>query len=130
MTDRLSGHYRLADVIGHRGVPARAPENSLAGVRCAFEAGFLWVELDVQTTADHQAVVVHDFSLPDIGRIAARGMKQIEKANVRLPLLDDILALVCELGIGLVLEIKARFSTARRTAAVVHGLLQQDDRKN
>jgi glycerophosphoryl diester phosphodiesterase len=50
-------------VVGHRGVPATHPENTLAGFRRAVELGLPAVELDVQLTKDKKAVVVHDWNL-------------------------------------------------------------------
>lgn len=50
-------------LIGHRGEPARWPENSLRGFRAALEAGACYVETDVQITADLVPVLCHDDSL-------------------------------------------------------------------
>jgi glycerophosphoryl diester phosphodiesterase len=50
-------------LIGHRGEPERFPENSLAGFRAVLEAGALYIETDVQITADGIAVLSHDPSL-------------------------------------------------------------------
>ena len=47
-------------VIAHRGNSAHCPENTLASFRSALEIGALFVELDVQLTADGQVVVLHD----------------------------------------------------------------------
>ena len=47
-------------VIGHRGAPRAAPENSLASIRAAIDAGADLVEIDVQETADGEVVVFHD----------------------------------------------------------------------
>ncbi len=47
-------------IIAHRGASASAPENTMAAVREAIEAGADWVEIDVQETADGEVVVFHD----------------------------------------------------------------------
>ncbi len=44
---------------GPGGLPGK-PENSLALLRAAADAGVPWVELDVQVTADGHAVLLHD----------------------------------------------------------------------
>jgi len=49
-------------LLGHRGSPRRAPENSLAGLRLALEEGAHGVEFDVRALADGTPVVVHDDS--------------------------------------------------------------------
>jgi glycerophosphoryl diester phosphodiesterase len=48
------------EIIGHRGAPREAPENTLPAFRRAIELGADAVELDVHATADGVAVVHHD----------------------------------------------------------------------
>jgi glycerophosphoryl diester phosphodiesterase len=50
-------------LIAHRGEPESWPENSLAGYRAVLEAGALYIETDVQISADGVAVLSHDPSL-------------------------------------------------------------------
>jgi glycerophosphoryl diester phosphodiesterase len=47
-------------IIGHRGFAARFPDNSLAGVRAALEAGADGVEVDVRRCADGTWVCNHN----------------------------------------------------------------------
>lgn len=51
-------------VIGHRGSPRKAPENSLSGFLIAFEDGADMVELDVRLNQDGTPMVFHDDTLP------------------------------------------------------------------
>ncbi len=44
-------------LIAHRGYSAAAPENTLAAVRAAHQAGATWVELDVQLLKDDTPVI-------------------------------------------------------------------------
>ncbi len=46
--------------IGHRGIPASAPECTLEGSLLAFEQGANVIELDVYLTTDGEVVVMHD----------------------------------------------------------------------
>ena len=46
--------------IGHRGIPASAPENTIEGSLFAFEQGANVIELDVYLTTDGEVVVMHD----------------------------------------------------------------------
>ena len=57
---RTHAALQLAPVIGHRGAAARAPENTLAGLRRARALGCRWVEFDVRLTADGAPVLCHD----------------------------------------------------------------------
>ena len=50
-------------IIGHRGSPFEALENSMAGFELAYQHGADGVEFDVQVTRDGQAVVMHDETL-------------------------------------------------------------------
>ncbi len=53
---------RLPLIIGHRGMPSDAPENTIEGSWLAYEAGAEVIELDVYLTTDNQIVVMHDTS--------------------------------------------------------------------
>lgn len=50
-------------VVGHRGSPREAPENTLASFRAAVAAGARAIELDVRLTRDGVLVVHHDDAL-------------------------------------------------------------------
>lgn len=50
-------------LIAHRGWQRRYPENTLVGIEAAIAAGARHVELDLQLTADHIAVLFHDPTL-------------------------------------------------------------------
>ena len=58
-----AGEVRAPLVIGHRGAPAYAPENTLPSIDKAARVGSTWVENDVQRTKDGELVVIHDDSL-------------------------------------------------------------------
>lgn len=55
-------------IMGHRGAPEAAPENSLAGFAAAAAMGAAGVELDVRRTADGAMALSHDDTLAD-GRV-------------------------------------------------------------
>lgn len=50
-------------LVAHRGYPRHYPENSLAGIRAAVAAGATAVEFDVNLSADHRPLVIHDADL-------------------------------------------------------------------
>ena len=47
-------------VVGHRGAPTLAPQNTPASFLAAAEEGASWVELDVRRSADDVLVCQHD----------------------------------------------------------------------
>ncbi len=54
---------RTPVMIGHRGNPSQAPENTLSGFKKAYENGADVFELDVEITSDGHVVVMHDTSI-------------------------------------------------------------------
>ncbi len=52
-------------ILAHRGGGALAPENTLAGLRCALAQGFRAVEFDVMALRSGALVLMHD---PELGR--------------------------------------------------------------
>ena len=52
-------------VVAHRGSSGTAPENTMASIKYAIDAGALMIEVDVQLTKDDQAIIIHD---PVLGR--------------------------------------------------------------
>lgn len=124
----------LPAVIGHRGAAARAPENTLAGLRRAKELGCAWVEFDVRLTADGAPVLCHDARLDrmtdGVGPVAAQTLAAVRQldagsrfapafAGERVPTLDDALSLAAELDLGANIEIKAERGREYATAAAV-----------
>ncbi len=65
MTDLTQCHreHPLPALVAHRGDAGRYPENTVASIRAALEAGVGAVEFDVQLTADRVPVVLHDANL-------------------------------------------------------------------
>lgn len=56
-------HEGPAEIVAHRGFSARAPENTLAALSAAIEAGADAVEFDLRVTADGEPVLLHDDTL-------------------------------------------------------------------
>jgi glycerophosphoryl diester phosphodiesterase len=56
-------------LIAHRGASADAPENTLAAIRLAVEQRADGIEVDLQLTADHRLVIVHDRDLSHLAGV-------------------------------------------------------------
>ena len=109
-------------MISHRGARALAPENTLAGVSEAIDRGAVFIEVDVQRTADGVLVMIHDNTVDrtsdgigkvgeltygEIGRLDAGSHFSTEFAGEPIPTLDAILELVAAKQVTLVLEAKS-----------------------
>lgn len=108
-------------IIGHRGVAAIAPENTLAGINAAAHSGLDWVELDTQLTADDVPVLFHDetvdrctdgkgrldsFSLEQLTLLDAGAWFNEQFRDECIPTLHQTLTLCGKRGMGVNLEIK------------------------
>lgn len=80
-------------VMGHRGAPVVAPENTPAAFAAAADAGATWVELDARRSADGAVVVHHDpwvggdQAVVELacGELRARGVWLLADVLARLP---------------------------------------------
>lgn len=111
----------MPKLIGHRGLPTVAPENTAASVIEAANAKIEWVELDVTMAGDGSLVMMHDanlalFKQPEI-RLADLTAEQLRHIDAGawfsetfigepLVFLADMLNLIKKRQLGLNLEIK------------------------
>ncbi|HMG46886.1 MAG TPA: glycerophosphodiester phosphodiesterase family protein [Allosphingosinicella sp.] len=119
----------IAKPFAHRGLHGvgRA-ENSRAAFEAAIAAGH-GIELDVQASADGEAIVIHDYELERLteGRGAVRTLGAAELGRIRLkgsderiPTLSEILALVAGRA-PLLIEVK---SPGRRVAGLSRAVIR------
>ncbi len=95
-------------ILGHRGAPREAPENTLVSLRRAIDLGLDGVEYDVHACATGEAVLIHDetlerttnskgavahLTLPELTAIDAGGWFGKAFAGEPLPLLEEALEL-------------------------------------
>ena len=112
--------------LAHRGyhdAARRRPENSLSAFGAAIAAGY-GIELDVQLTADGQAMVFHDDTLgrmtASTGAILAHtaaelGTIRLQNSDDLIPTLPQVLALVAG-KVPLLIEIKEQLDTMQDTS--------------
>ncbi|MFN8036968.1 MAG: glycerophosphodiester phosphodiesterase [Acidimicrobiia bacterium] len=81
-------------VLGHRGAPLAAEENTLEAFRIALAMGADGVELDVRRTRDGNLVVHHDATAPGVGVLADRSLGELRAARPEIPTLDESLSLL------------------------------------
>src|SRR5436190_12955061 len=97
-------------LVGHRGLPAHAPEETLATFNACIDLR-VGVELDVRRTRDGQLVCLHDPTVDrttdgkgKVGDLSLRELRQLDAgakfdpafAGERVPTLDELFALVAE----------------------------------
>ncbi|HTS89726.1 MAG TPA: glycerophosphodiester phosphodiesterase family protein [Gemmatimonadales bacterium] len=115
-------------VIGHRGAPAYAPENTLESFREAVNRGADALELDVRRSADGVVMVCHDPTLDRttdrvglLGRLSAADLAQVDagfrftdqsgahpfrRSGVRIPTLRAVIEAFPD--VPLLIELKER----------------------
>ncbi|SLN75092.1 glycerophosphodiester phosphodiesterase family protein [Roseisalinus antarcticus] len=108
-------------IVCHRGANGIAPENTLPALECALAAGFAMAETDLRVTACGTIVAIHDATLDrttdGTGRVDAHSLTELRLHdaggwfdpffnNVRIPTLDEVLALAVKYDGGLYLELK------------------------
>ncbi len=103
---------RVPLVLGHRGAPRQARENTLASFRAALEAGLDGLETDLQRSRDGVLVISHDPYLhgddasPDTF-IAKLGINELRRREPAMLTLADLRAFMEEFPAALVnLELK------------------------
>ncbi len=102
--------------LAHRalhGVSDGRPENSKAAIRAACDAGY-GIEIDIQRSADDEAMVFHDYDLARLtgesGSVLDRSAQQLQQIRLRggdegIPTLAEVLDLVAG-RVPLLIEIK------------------------
>jgi glycerophosphoryl diester phosphodiesterase len=129
-------------IVAHRGISAKAPENTLASFRLAVRApGIDMVELDVRLTKDDQVIVLHDRTLQrtTTGNGTARkyALEELKKYDAgswfdpafkqeRIPTLTEVLQLVGP-SRWVDIEIKSELLEARRRRLVLDRVLDVVD---
>jgi glycerophosphoryl diester phosphodiesterase len=141
-------------IIGHRGYPQFAPENTLPSFKLALEAGADMIELDYHHSADGELVVIHDFTLDrttdatnrwggqklgvngrsyaELKTLDAGSWFKANYAGTTLPLLGDVLEFVHQGGGVTLIERKAGNATncvslLREKNLVNHVIVQSFD---
>lgn len=113
--------WLVAKPIAHRGLHDKANgviENTISAAEAAIARGFP-IELDVQLTADNEAIVFHDFDLDRLtgqtGAVVERKLADLTKIDIsgakggdRIPSLKQFLDKVAG-RVPLVVEIKSKF---------------------
>jgi glycerophosphoryl diester phosphodiesterase len=108
-------------IIGHRGAPGHAPENTLAAFKKAIALGAGFIETDLQLSRDARFVAihddtldrttngqgrVHDQTLAALRRLDAGSWFGSEFAGERIPTLEEILEFTKKNDVVFYLELK------------------------
>ena len=128
-------------VVGHRGWPARYPENTLDGFEAALELGIDCIELDGHVTVDDHVVVIHDedtdrvaeckvlvreSTLAELKLLDVGAKFSAEFTGARIPTLDEVLDIIADRA-EIYLEVKnPRDTTDRLNAKLLPAIRQLD----
>lgn len=102
-------------IVGHRGDPAHAPENTLASVRSAIAKGAKAVEVDVRRSSDGVWIAFHDSTLQritghrgNVARVRWRVLRSLDAGGDRIPRITEVLNLCGRRGVRVILDVKVR----------------------
>lgn len=119
-------------IFGHRGVPTKAPENSLKGFSLLLKYNIPGVELDIHLTKDNKLVVVHDFNTERMTgkryEISDTTYSKLSSLDIgegeKIPLLKEVFEL---LGNNVIydLEIKSRGNKRKLLVKKIIELIQE-----
>lgn len=108
-------------VIGHRGAPGHAPENTIASFRRAVELGAAFIETDLRLSHDAQFVCMHDptvdrttngkglvreLTLAELRELDAGSWYGSQFVGERVPSIDEILTFARTADVVAYLEVK------------------------
>lgn len=115
-------------VLGHRGAPRRAPENTMRAFELALQQGADGVELDIQPAGDGAPVVIHDDTLDRTtdarGALAQRsweGLAEVRAGGEPVPHLTQVVEWAAERGAWLNVEVKSSGPERACVQAVADG---------
>ena len=109
---------RAPGVIGHRGVPTLAPENTIPGALKAYELGATMIENDIHLSRDGVIMVMHNSTIDATtngkGSVASMTREQLSKYQVTkngesapIPTLEDYFVTFGDKDVTLVVELKS-----------------------
>ncbi len=101
----------MVQIIGHRGAPALAPENTIESFKKAIEAGAHYLECDVHVSLDGRLVVIHDDRLDrttnGTGYVRNFTLAELKaltlKDDLKIPTIEEVV----ELDFPLMIELKS-----------------------
>ncbi|MGE3317751.1 MAG: glycerophosphodiester phosphodiesterase family protein [Candidatus Berkiella sp.] len=108
-------------LIGHRGIAALAPENTMASFRLAATQKVSWIEFDVRLTKDHELVIFHDdmldrttngtgyvyeHNLIDLRTLDAGSWFAPRYKDEKIPVFEEVFTQLLELGLKCNIEMK------------------------
>lgn len=111
---------RPVNIIGHRGIPSQAPENTVAGTLLAASYGANIIENDVYLTTDGVVVVMHDPTIDRTtngsGNVESMTYAQLQQYMVdyysgyyeKIPTLEEYFQAIKGKDINLFIEVKSQ----------------------
>lgn len=139
-TNNLDIWYARKDhipVLGHRGIAARFPENTLPSFQAAIDLGVDLIEFDVNRTGDNQLVVIHDctidrtsnqtgktrdYTLAELKSFDFGGWFGPKWEGVRIPTLPEVLSLVALSAKNILLNVEIKDISHETVDDTIHML--------
>ncbi|MEE9525894.1 MAG: glycerophosphodiester phosphodiesterase family protein [Candidatus Woesearchaeota archaeon] len=108
-------------IIGHRGAPKHAPENTIGSIKKAIELGADMIEIDTRLTKDKKIVIMHDHTVNrttngkgNVNNLTLKEIKKLKtKNNESVPTLQEVVSLLKKKKIEINIHIKDNEATDR-----------------
>lgn len=105
----------MYQIVGHRGAPRQAPENTMLSFKRAIDIGVDWIEFDLRNTKDGVLVVIHDEKVDRTtngeGMVRDMTFEELQGLDAgdgqRIPSLAEVIALA-KGRVGMDMEIKVQ----------------------
>lgn len=132
--------FKIPTIIGHRGAPTYAPENTLDSIKTAADMGVSWVSLDVKLTKDSVPVLFHDDDMErttngsgDIANLTFDDVRALEAGSnfsegfsgVKIPTLEEAIDILLEHDMGVAVHLVPSTGRSKDTAEAALDVLSQ-----
>jgi glycerophosphoryl diester phosphodiesterase len=117
----------MAKIFGHRGSRGEEPENTLLGIKKAFENNAAGVEIDIHLTKDGELVIIHDDTVDRTtngkGNVIEMTLEEIKNLDAgkgeKIPTLQEAIDVIKEAGKEIAIELKCDNAEEKVVEAIV-----------
>ena len=134
--------FSLPKIIGHRGIKALAPENTILSINEAIKHNLKWIEIDVKVSKDNIPFLLHDdlldrttsgkgcpyqYNFTEIKKLDAGTWFDPKLSYLYPPTLKEILDVCSKKNIGVNIELKPNKKKERENIEAISDLFHNNN---